>query len=510
MNFVLNSIQAKEVDLNTIKEGISSLELIRKASLKIYKYIDKNYGNNFNYLLLTGSGNNGGDVFSLAKLFIINNYNFKIYEVLPTKSKDIIEIRLDLGSSLFLKDIKEYEFNENTIIIDGVFGYGLNKPIDTNLINIFSFINSINKKLVISIDIASGISSNNGLILGGAIKSDLTLSIDFFKLGHFLNDGKDFNKEVVLLKIGLILQKGKEDSYIKRLDFIDYKKIFKENFIRKENSNKGSYGKISFIGGSLLTPGSIKLSLLAFSSLRLGVGYSEIIFPRGLNKEVYSLIYPELILNPVKSIFKKHIKFKKSFFKKLLTRDLIVLGMGMGVNLDTYKIIKYLLKNYEKTLIIDADGLNSLAKYGIDILLNNRCKVILTPHMKEFSRLINIDLTLIKADRIYYVKEFVNKYNLYLVLKDNSTLVCSKNKIYIESRGTNSLSKGGSGDLLSGIIGGCLVKKENNIEEILTLAIYILNEASKFAKIKGNINNYSLVSSDIVNYLNEVINNLIG
>lgn len=512
MNYVLDALTMKEADQYTILTlNIPSLKLMENAGEAIFSYIKNNIhgSKNYKYLILTGSGNNGGDGFVVGRKLLEENYKVDIFEVYKAKSNDCL-----YNKNLFKKDtlchikLLDKLINKDTIVIDAIFGYGLNKNLDEYCSNFIKKVNSLEKKLLIAVDIASGINSTTGLKMNEALISDITLTLGEAKLGLFINDGKDYNKKVVRLDIGISLIEDKLQTYIKILDKNNYKDLF---IYRKENSNKGTYGKVSLIGGSKLTPGALKLSLLAYSSLKLGVGYSELCFPSSL-KGLYDLNCPEIIYHKLKSKLNGSIKYNKNDLNKLLKSKVITIGMGIGVSKDVYKIIKYLLANFKNTLIIDADGLNSLSKYGIEILKEKReCSVVLTPHVKEFERLSGYSVNQIKVNRVNLSEEFASKYNVILVLKDNVTLITSPTKDkYLNVNGNSSLAKGGSGDLLSGIISGCAALDSNEVlVKKVALGSYLLGRADEIALSNDQYNEYSLLASDIVKYLNDAINEII-
>lgn len=502
MEFILSSKEMKEADQYTIVSYYSSLELMERAGRSIFEFIKTNFSKGFYYLIVTGSGNNGGDGFVLARYLLENGYKVDVYEVSKARSEEATQ-----NKNKYLKEtINELNINKNTIVIDSIFGYGLNKNIEEPYLSVIKKINESEKYKVISVDIASGISASNGKKLNEAIKSDITLALGEYKLGHFLNDGKDYNKLTIKLDIGITLPKK---DYIKRLNKEDFKDLF---INRKENSNKGTYGKVTLLGGMEKTPGALILAYKAYISLKLGAGYSELAFPRSL-KFLYSSLTPEIIYHPLKDRKDGRIKFNKKELDTMLNSKVITIGMGIGVSKDVYKIIKYLLKNYKNNLIIDADGLNSLAKYGVDILKEKReCNVILTPHIKEFSRLSKRSVDEIKETRVKFSKEFSYLYNVYLVLKDNSTLIVYKNDAYLNTNGNSGLAKGGSGDLLSGLIAGSISlnnKKEDLLRKI-TLGSYILGRSADILKLHERVNEFSLIPSEVLNVVNKVINEILG
>ena len=178
--------------------------------------------------------------------------------------------------------------------------------------------------------------------------------------------------------------------------------------------------------------------------------------------------------------------------------------MGMTVSLDLYNTIKYLLLNYNKTLIIDADALNTLALYGLDILLNKKCNVIITPHIKEFSRLSKKSVSDILKNTLDYAYEFSNKYDCCIILKSASSVICYKDDISINITGNSGLAKSGSGDMLSGILTGISAYLDISLYDKARLGSYILGRACELCDIPEE----SITTTDIVKKIPDVIKEL--
>ena len=487
MNYALTSSEAKEIDNFTIKNFTPSIELMEKAGNQIFSYIEKYFDHYRNFLIVVGKGNNGGDGYVVARLLQENGYNVEVYEQDLIKTNDGL-INKNLYKGNYCKEITQ---KDNLVIIDAIFGIGLDKEIKETYYSLIEKLNNLNA-YKISIDVPSGINSTTGELLSVAFKADVTLTLGEYKIGLFLNEGKDYAGKIVKLDIGLKLNNS---SYIRILDKSDFKDVL---FIRKENSNKGTYGKVSLLGGSRKTPGALELSTQAYITLKLNVGYSLMAFPNK-SKELYDLTKPELIYCPLSSKINGSIKFKKKEILSFLDSKTIVIGMGIGISKDVYKLIRFLLKNYQGNLLIDADGLNSIAKYGVEKLQNHRCNLVLTPHLKEFSRLINKTVLEIKKDRINLTKSFATKYNLTLLLKDNSSLIVSNNECYLNINGNSGLAKAGSGDILAGILGGVIDNK--NFTKSIAFGSYLLGRSADLAKESGVLE-FEMVGSDVIKNIN--------
>jgi NAD(P)H-hydrate epimerase len=182
--------------------------------------------------------------------------------------------------------------------------------------------------------------------------------------------------------------------------------------------------------------------------------------------------------------------------------DAISIGMGMGVSEDLYKTLDYLIHNYSKTLIIDADALNTISKYGIDVLNNHKANIVLTPHPKEAERLSGIAVKDILDNPILFAKEFAKKYNLILLLKGASTTISNGDIIKISAFGNSGLAKGGSGDALSGILCGIMATNGYSINNV-ALGSYILGMAC--VKACKNCSERSVTISAISMHIGEVL-----
>lgn len=491
MEYVIDAKTSKKNDQYTILNFTPSLELMERAGDGIASFIIKNYSNLKRVLIICGGGGNGGDGYVVGRK-LLSKYDVTILDVASNYSKDCLTNKNKYQGKL----IKEFDDSLSyDLVIDAIFGVGLNKNIEGKL---FELINKINNfpSFKISVDINSGLDASNGLILGISFISDITITIQDYKMGLFLNDGRDQYKELIKLDIGI----ASFDEY-RSASFIYSSNDFKDLFLkRKSHTNKGSYGKVCVIGGSKEFLGAPLLSIISLTPLLEGCGYSCLAFPSSLYL-LYALKNLENIYFPL-SAMNGEVIFKEEEISKLLGYDAIAIGMGCGTSIEIYKIITYLLKNYKNKLLIDADGLNSLATFGVDVLLDHSCEVILTPHIKEFSRLSSIDMETLKTDYIKYATEFSTKYNLYLVLKNNTTITTYLSKVSLNINGTPALAKGGSGDCLSGIILGLLTKKKDTFLEV-SCGSYILGRCSELAS--KTINENSLLASDINKFIPSVL-----
>ena len=477
MERILTVKQMREADEFTItKLGVSNAVLLERAGHAVAEEILKRFKGG-RVLICIGKGNNGKDgVVVYNILSNIHGINVTLF--------DVFNDPLDVFN------------NKYDIIIDCIFGTGLNKNIDGRIFEIIEKINSLNY-FVVSCDIPSGLNGDNGLPMGIAVKANLTVAIQDFKPGHFLNNGKDLCGEVVVKDIGISVW---EDEVINKFTKNELSKFFPQ---RKNNVHKGLFGKACVFGGSKNFPGSAIISANGLVALKMGIGYSNLAIPNCVFNAI-SLLNPELTI----TVFPddgNNIVFSKEKLDKILGYDTIAFGMGVGVTKDVYECLRYILNNFKGRLIIDADGLNVLSTYGVEILNEKTCEVCLTPHIGEFCRLTSITKDEILKNGILLAKEFAKKYKVVLALKSSSTIITDGDTTFINSTGCSGMAKGGSGDLLSGIIAGLSTR---NIEYVncVSASCYLFGLAGE--KAKKSLNDYCMTVSDIINEIPTVLNEI--
>lgn len=480
----------QELDRNTQKR-IKSISLMEDAGVKMAEIV-MDYCKPKNVLLLLGSGGNAGDALVLGRILLNNNINVSAYLFDEIKNNDA-KVNYSLYKGNVLDDISD--LSSYDLIIDGIFGIGLKRELSNKYIDLIDKVNNSGIKIV-SLDMPSGIDSSNGISYGAYIKCDLLITVEYLKVGLFLNDGINSFKDVKVISIGI----DKTNDVINIITKNDFKGIYD---IRNRNTNKGSFGKASIIAGSSKYPGASLLSYQALASFKMGVGFQNLYVISSLYN-MYALAHPEIITNKLSEI-DGHIKYNETELDNIIKHsDSISIGMGMEVSIDLYNTIKYLLLNYDKTLIIDADGINSLALYGKDILLNKKCNVILTPHLKEFERLSNIEISNIKKDPIYYAKDFAYKYGVILILKSATSIITDGIKCMINISGNSGLAKAGSGDSLTGILTGNIAYFRKNDSFInACYSAYMLGRIAELGAKK--FEEEALTISDAITYIPDVI-----
>jgi len=510
---VVSSDEIRKLDEIAINDyGISSIVLMENAARSVYDEIIK-IENEFNrVVILCGIGNNGGDGFALGRQ--LYNNDFKIEMIIVGDPKKItgdalinleilkkLNIKInninDIGGINKLKNI----VNKDDLLIDAILGIGIKNEIKDNLKMVIEAINEFpNTK--ISIDIPTGVDGNTGEVRSVAIKANKTISLMLPKLGNVLFPGADYNGELIIGNTGISWKiVDKLHVKINLIKECDVKKLLP---VRLKNSHKGSYGRAAIIAGSLGYTGAAILTCR--SALRSGVGLIELFVPESIDSIISSNL-AEAITFPLKETRKGVIGISSiaSIINGIEKSDVVAIGPGCGNSNELFEIVKRIIFESEKPVIIDADGLNALSK-DIEIIKNKKAKIILTPHIAEMSKLIDVSIEEINKNIIEIVRNFSKEYNVVLVLKSARTVVGFPNgEIYINMNGNSGMATAGSGDVLTGIITS-LVAQGVEPENAAILGVYIHGYTGDLMADK--FGEYGLVAGDIVRGINKVFKEL--
>ena len=478
MERILTAEEMLAVDKFNIENlGIDKEIFIERAGKAVADEIRKRFKGG-RVLVCVGKGNNGEDG-KIAAKYLSEVHGFTV-------------ATLNISNGIFKLLDKDFD-----IIVDCIFGTGLNREVGGKYKTAIEKING-KKAFVVACDIPSGLNGTTGEVMGVCVKANLTVAIQELKTGYYLNDGIDNCGTVVVKDIGMSVW---GEDYVKKLNKEDVASFFPK---LKRNVHKGNFGKVGIIGGSKQFSGAPLLSFNALTSLKMGVGYAKLFVPETLFNSVVGL-NPECIINSFKNNENGQIIFDENVLKDVLNLDAISIGMGMGVSSELYKVIEYLLANYKGTLIIDADAINTLSAFGLDILLKKKCNVVLTPHIGEFARLLQTNSKLIISDIIALSKAFALKYNVIILVKNAVSVITDGKTSFLNITGSSALAKAGSGDVLAGVVAGIISKKFDLLESVAAAA-YLFGLSGEFATEKAN--EYTVTASDVIASLPNAINSL--
>ncbi len=502
---IITNEQSKKIDQAVIDNcNISKLNLIRivgkKLAIACIKIL-KDYQNP-SILVVSGTGNNGLDALVVAQVLKSENYEVSI---LLTKQRTDINFDIlykdcsDLNIPIIL-NIDIFKKNNPDFIIDGILGTGLEGDVKKDIAKIINFLNKINSK-IISIDIPSGLNSNSGLVKGECIKADYTITVDSPKIGMLFRYGKIFSGEIIAVKISYLA-----NAY-KFLDSLKWK-TFEESDLRKKikkpkiDINKNESGKVLVIGGSVGMSGAIILTTLA--ALRSGSGMVLCALPASINN-IFEINVLEGISLPLKDNHSGYLKLKHYgiIMEQAEWADSVVIGPGAGRNIETQSLIKKLVLNIKKPLVIDADGLSCFEGKARD-LCQRKFPLVITPHFGELSRLLNISVDNLITKFPQVMESFMKKYYHTVLVKQVPACTFSEIHAFLNTTGNPGLATAGSGDILAGILGS-FISQGFNLSDSTTMAAFVHGKSSD---ILVNEKGYrGQLASDLLNVIPTVISN---
>lgn len=497
---ILTSNQVRHLDQYTIKkEPIASIDLMERASYAFTDWFTDKFPHGIHVHVFAGTGNNGGDALAVARMLLLRKYQVRINVVgnIEKGSPDFITNFRRIENQVEVHQIEDktdfYNIKEDAIIIDGLFGSGLNRVLEGFYTELVGYIN-YQKAPRISIDIASGLFADVNTPSETIIRADYTVAFQVPKLAFMLPQNAEYVGEWEVVDIGL------SQAFINGLE-TQYQLIepgdFSELFVpRSKFTHKGEAGKVLLIAGSTGKTGAAILAARAI--LRSGAGLLTVHAPQE------SLIALQTAVPEAMVDLDAHNDYF-SFPPKLKQYSSIGIGPGINANKVTSKAFDELLKQCKNPIIIDADALNILAE-RMQLMQYVPAGSILTPHPGEFERLVGKwENDFEKLDKQI---EFSKKYSVNVVVKGaHSCITNTKGEVFFNNSGNPGMATAGSGDVLTGILSGIL-GQGIAAEETLKAGVYIHGLAGDIAvKKTGEI---SLIASDIVNHLPEAFAELMG
>lgn len=489
MRYILTGEQMRYADAYTIeKMGVPSMVLMERAALSVVKTLEDEKADLRRALIVCGSGNNGGDGLAIARLLFLKGLKPEVWYLGNLKNaSEENKMQYKIADNYGVSIRNTFEEKEYSVIIDCIFGTGLKRKVEGAYNTAIEKLNGLSA-VKVSVDIPSGISDTTGQIWGTAFKADITVCLAFEKLGTVLFPGAEYAGRKYVTDIGIA-----ESALQEERRFYTYEPEDRYSLLpkRKENSHKGSYGKVLMIAGSKGMAGAAFLNAKAAYSM--GAGLVQI-YTHEENRIILQQLLPEAIIST-------YTEFDKTKLKELFDwANVVAIGSGLGKTVLAEQILTYALQYAKMPCIIDGDGLGILAE---DIaLLEHKKQIILTPHVKEMSRLLQCEITELKEDGMKFLDDFVRDYPVVCALKDARTIVVGEDcNVYVNTTGNESMAKGGSGDVLVGMTAGLLAQGLGR-REACERAVFLHGLCGDYAKQKKG--SYSVLASDLIDAAAEV------
>lgn len=477
--------------------GIPSLVLMERAALAVTEYVEKYVDKCEPIVVLCGRGNNGADGIAVGRLLFQMGYLVSIVTIgNADKSTKEYQVQENIAKNMGISFCEWIEWNPNNKewIVDGIFGIGLTRSIEGPYEELIRKVEISGNDKIIAIDIPSGISADTGKVLGVAIKAKHTVTFGYEKIGLFLNQGRINSGEVHVAEIGFHKESIEQvtGTTVSIIEETDMWRIP----LRKEDGNKGTFGKVLVIAGSVGMSGAAYLC--AAAAYKMGAGLVKVLTVEE-NREILQMQLPEALVcsyseDNIDEVVKRECQWSTS----------VIIGPGLGQGAYVKTLVRTVMKEmYSRKdtcpLIMDSDALNTIANYP-KLEKYYGPHIIITPHMKEMSRLTQITIEELKANPVLQAREYSKKHGVTCVLKDAVSVVTDKEEeIYLTVSGNSALAKGGTGDVLTGMIGGltCIGLLGVNAA---AWGSYLHGRAGSLATLK--VGKHGLLASELLEYIN--------
>lgn len=499
---VLSVEQCKQMDKETIDDiGIPGIVLMENAASEVYKKIS-NKGETF--LILCGKGNNGGDGLALARKLAVEGKRVKTYiisnddnytESFRCNLNVLLNITEDEGI-VFINDEKDIDdkfkidLQIYDIIVDAIFGVGLNKDINGIFKSVIEKVNEYGKYIA-AIDVPSGLNCDTGAVMGVSIKANETYTFEAIKKGFLNYNAFAYIGNIEVLKIGIPNNvKDNLGKIINILEENEYKNLIPK---RKVYGHKGNYGRAVVVAGSSGFTGAAFIATEC--TVRAGAGLTTLVCN---SKEVQNVLENKLIESMTISIDDEKV------WEIIKNADTIAVGPGIGTGVDQYNMLKKIIGISSCPIIVDADGINILSE-NKDLLSGLKGRCIITPHPGEMSRFINKRISDVEADRIEIAEKTADKYGIVILLKGYNTIITDGKKTYVNPTGNSKMASGGMGDALTGIINAFVSQGMNLIDSAL-ISAYVHGKIADDLSDKS----YIINARDIIRNLPQKINEIVS
>ncbi|MEW5706371.1 MAG: NAD(P)H-hydrate dehydratase [Actinomycetota bacterium] len=456
-----------------------------------------------NVLIVCGKGNNGGDGFVAARLLSQAGYKVTVFsladrEAFPPAARKAFdnlppEVKLIKDPDL---DLLDRSMHESDLIIDAIFGFSLRGAVRGIASEVIDILNS-SKKPILSVDLPSGLEADTGKVHNVAVKANQTVTFSAIKLGMLLLPGSEYTGEVYVADIGIPDSLIREFSSFRQLQREDVYELFPA---RRIEAHKKSVGQVLVIAGSRGMPGAAVL--VARGAYKIGAGLVAFAPPQSIapilnGALVEAIAWPQVETNAgtlAMSAYENLLELSSRY-------DVTAIGPGLGLEDETVELVRRLVENIEKPLVVDASALIAVAG-KTDVLTKRKAETVITPHPGEMARLFNVSTNVILDDPIGFAKRAAEELGVIAVLKGPRTIISKATESTINTTGNPGLATAGTGDVLTGFVAS-LMAQGLSAYDAASVAVYMHGLSADIAV--EDITEYCLMASDVIDYLPEAI-----
>jgi ADP-dependent NAD(P)H-hydrate dehydratase / NAD(P)H-hydrate epimerase len=502
---IVSASEMREIDrVSNQRFGVPPLTLMENAGTAVADFVIKNYSEAKNVGVICGKGNNGGDGFVAARKLQESGRDVRLlllaepaelrgdaaemFQRLPTKpvvAASVENLESEKARNVFAADV----------LIDAILGTGFRPPVSELYSAAIAALNA-SKAPVVAIDIPSGVDADAlGEQTGVIARANAVVTFTAPRPAHILGTVAD--GPTLISPIG-----SPDDAIVSSLNLNlitaqDIASLFQP---RPRDSNKGSYGHVLLIGGSLGKAGSVAMAGMA--ALRTGAGLSTVGTPKSVLATVAGF-HPELMTEALDEtdVGTISLKAKEHAVELAKNKTVVAIGPGISRHPETSELVRELVKHQKQPIVLDADGLNAFEGRVLELNGNGRSLVI-TPHPGEMSRLLGCTIAEVQKDRINAARNFAREHELIVVLKGHRTLIAQPGgEVWVNTTGNPGMATGGTGDILTGMVAGFVAQNPKQIFEAVIAAVYLHGFAGDVAcEVTGE---HSLVATDLITALPE-------
>ena len=487
--YALTAKGMKYMDGYAAQAGLPGVVLMENAARGVADAVaEKIPDRSAKILVLAGHGNNGGDAVAAARWLAQMGYrNISVYfsgnmEKAGNEFKRQMNVLVNAHREVRIAGLRGIERNilnaAYDCIIDGMYGIGLNKSLSDDDVRLVKYINS-KSGYKVAVDVPSGLNATSGLIMGEAIRADLTVTFGSYKTGMFFGAGRECCGEVKVIDIGLFpdaYENVSDKLEVLDSDFLE-STIDKALVPRAENGHKGTFGTVGLV---ISSNGMLGAGMLAArAAYRAGCGLVKIFCPSKYTG-FFNVSIPEAVAVPYKpdDVLGAFEGFKDDV-------DVILIGPGLKEDSTGRLLVKQILAG-NKPAVFDAGALNLISR-NLKALRKRKCPCVITPHLGEMARLCGEDINIVARSRIGYTRKFSEKFDVSMVVKSDVSLIALRDQgrgqqLFINTVGNSGLATAGSGDVLAGVIAS-LIAQGNPLDTSLMYGVMVHGKAAeKFAK----------------------------
>jgi NAD(P)H-hydrate epimerase len=509
---VLTTDQMREADRRTIEEiGLPSIVLMENAGRQVASAMESSFEGlaSMRIAVLCGRGNNGGDGFVVARTLLERNLDVGVYLVgQAAEIKGDARIHLDvlrnLGADVVeIADAAAWELHGTDVlgsdlVVDALFGTGLKAPLSGLAETVVADLNA-SARPVVSIDLPSGLSADGPEVPGPAVHASVTVTLGAPKLPLVLPPAESFAGNLVIADIGIpqAVIRGLEGPWVEILTKDSMRTLVEP---RSQDSHKGDYGHVLVVAGSRGKSGAAALA--ATAALRSGAGLVTVATAASALPAIAAMGM-EYMTDPLDETREGTIAYEALDHVLESAADVIAVGPGLGRSPSTTAFVQGLVERAGVPLVIDADALNAFAGDSDRLVGRDGIDIVITPHPGEMARLVGVSVDDVQMHRLDIARDFATTHRLHVVLKGHRTIIATPDgKTFINLTGNAGMATGGTGDVLTGMVGAWLAQFLD-AEAAAKLAVYLHGLAGDLAEAdEGEV---GMIAGDIVDRLGDAV-----